>query len=78
MKADVSARQVLVSGKVNGKINALEKVEISRTGNVVGDLVSAGVSIEEGAYFKGSIEILRDGEKPSARPAAAGLGKPQA
>ncbi|MGH9405994.1 MAG: bactofilin family protein [Terriglobia bacterium] len=67
VKADITARQVAVSGKLNGKINAQEKIEIRRTGNVVGDLVSAGVAIEEGAYFKGSIEILRDEDKPAPR-----------
>ncbi|MDE3178880.1 MAG: polymer-forming cytoskeletal protein [Acidobacteriota bacterium] len=66
VKADITARQVSVSGKLNGKINAVEKISIQRTGNVVGDLTSAGVAIEEGAYFKGSIEILRDGERPAA------------
>ncbi|HEX5481245.1 MAG TPA: polymer-forming cytoskeletal protein [Terriglobia bacterium] len=73
VKADVTARQVVVSGKLDGKINAREKIEIHRTGSVVGDLVSAGVAIEEGAYFKGSIEILRDEEK-KAIPRAASSG----
>lgn len=71
VKADVTARQVVVSGKLDGKINAREKIEIHRTGSVVGDLISAGVAIEEGAYFKGSIEILRDEEKKAIPRAAA-------
>lgn len=68
VKADITARQVAISGKLNGKVNAQEKIEIRRTGNVVGDLISAGVAIEEGAYFKGSIEILRDEDKPARAP----------
>ncbi|MGH9469186.1 MAG: bactofilin family protein [Terriglobia bacterium] len=76
VKADITARQVVVSGKLNGKINAREKVEIHRTGNVTGDLVSAGVAIEEGAYFKGSIEILRDEEKVLSRVASAHASTP--
>lgn len=71
VKADITARQVVVSGKLNGKINARDKIEIRRTGSVTGDLVSAGVAIEEGAYFKGSIEILRDEDKV-APPRALG------
>ncbi len=71
VKADITARQVAVSGKLNGKINAREKIEIHRTGNVTGDLISAGVAIEEGAYFKGSIEILRDDESVLPRVVAA-------
>lgn len=70
VKADITARQVAISGKLNGKVNAQEKIEIRRTGNVVGDLISAGVAIEEGAYFKGSIEILRDEDKPARVPAS--------
>ncbi|MGH9356982.1 MAG: polymer-forming cytoskeletal protein, partial [Terriglobia bacterium] len=53
-----------------GKINARDKIEIRRTGSVTGDLVSAGVAIEEGAYFKGSIEILRDEDKVAPAPRA--------
>jgi cytoskeletal protein CcmA (bactofilin family) len=71
VKADITARQVIVSGKLSGKINARDKIEIRKTGNVVGDLVAMGVAIEEGAYFKGSIEILREEEKPSHARAAA-------
>ena len=70
VKADITARQVIVSGKLNGKINARDKIEIRRTGSVTGDLVSAGVAIEEGAYFKGSIEILRDEDKVAPPPRA--------
>ena len=59
VKAEINARQVIILGSVNGNVNAREKIEVRRTGNVVGDLTSASVSIEEGAYFKGSIDILR-------------------
>src|SRR5579862_2997718 len=63
VKAEVHARQVIVHGSVNGNVTAREKIEIRRTGHVLGDLVAAGVAIEDGAYFKGSIEILREGDK---------------
>ncbi len=66
VKADITARQVVVGGKLTGKINARDKVEIRRTGHVTGDLSSSGVAIEDGAYFKGSIEILRDEDKKTA------------
>jgi cytoskeletal protein CcmA (bactofilin family) len=71
VKADVSARQVIISGKLTGKVNARDKVEIHKTGNVVGDLVTMGVAIEEGAYFKGSIEILREEENTQAKAAVS-------
>jgi len=73
VKSEIHARQVTVHGSVNGKISARDKIEIFKTGNVVGDLITAGVVIEDGAYFKGSIEIVRDGkqEVPRARVASA-------
>jgi cytoskeletal protein CcmA (bactofilin family) len=71
VKAEVNARQVVVLGTINGNIAARDRIEIRKTGHVVGDLVSAGVAIEEGAYFKGSIDILREEAPESAavRPA---------
>jgi cytoskeletal protein CcmA (bactofilin family) len=44
---------------------------VRRTGNVTGDLTSASISIEEGAYFKGSIDILREGKTEDRSPAVA-------
>lgn len=67
VKSEVHARQVVVHGSVNGKISARDKIEIRKTGNVVGDLISAGIAIEDGAYFKGSIEILREGKQQAPR-----------
>jgi len=62
--AEIHARQVVILGSVQGNITAGEKIEIRKSGHVVGDLVSAGIAIEEGAYFKGSIDIQR-GEAPA-------------
>ena len=74
VKADIHARQVIVQGGVTGDITAAEKIEIRRTGHVVGGLVATGIAIEDGAYFKGSIEILREQDQgsreTSATPAA--------
>ena len=67
VKAEVRARQVVVLGSVTGNVAAREKIEIRRTGHVVGDLQAASVAIEEGAYFKGSIDITREGETENAR-----------
>jgi len=59
VKAETRARQVIILGSITGNVAAREKIEIRRTGHVVGDLVAATVAIEEGAYFKGSIDIAR-------------------
>jgi len=71
VKCEIHARQVVVHGTVNGRISAKDRVEIRKTGRVVGDIVSAGVAIEDGAYFKGSIEIVRDGKPEATRAASA-------
>jgi len=69
VKAEVHARQVIVLGTLTGNITASEKVEIRKTGQVVGDLVAAAVAIEDGAYFKGSIDILREQSHGAPRSA---------
>lgn len=68
VKGEVHARLVIVQGSVNGNISAREKIEIRKSGNVVGDLVAAGIAIEDGAYFKGSIDISREPAVEAAHP----------
>jgi cytoskeletal protein CcmA (bactofilin family) len=69
VKAEVHARQVVILGALTGNITASEKIEIRKTGQVVGDLVAAAVAIEDGAYFKGSIDILREQNHGAPRSA---------
>src|SRR5579863_610105 len=57
--ADVTARDVVVHGYVKGNVRANGKVEIKKDGSVVGNLTTAQIIIEDGANFKGSIEIDR-------------------
>ncbi len=71
VKSDINARQVIISGSVVGKVSAVDKIEIRKTGHVVGDLVAAGIAVEEGAYIKGSIEVVRDKGREAPRVAAA-------
>jgi cytoskeletal protein CcmA (bactofilin family) len=66
VKADVQAARVVIHGSVHGNISVRERVEIHKTGHVVGDVLAPGISIEDGAYLKGKIEIIRDGEEPEA------------
>src|SRR5713226_4108898 len=76
VNAEVSARELVVFGKVTGNINANDRVEIKKDGAVIGDIQTTRISIEDGAIFKGRIEIDRPGSKPSTvpalRPEAAG------
>lgn len=60
--ADVIAREVCVYGNVKGNLRARDRIEIKKDGSVVGDLTTARIMIEDGAYFKGSIEIDKAGD----------------
>src|SRR6266446_1765460 len=61
--ADIIAREVVVCGKVKGNVHAKGKIEIKKDGSVIGDLTTAQIIIEDGAYFKGSIETEKSTEK---------------
>lgn len=74
VNSEIHAHQVVVHGSVNGRISAQDKIEIGKTGNIVGDLVSAGIAIEDGAYVKASIEILRQGKQELPGDQATGSG----
>jgi cytoskeletal protein CcmA (bactofilin family) len=77
--ANVTAREIVVQGTLNGNVHASEKIEIRKTGSILGDLTTARIIIEDGAYFKGSIDILKPGQKPELpRLAAAAPAKPSA
>jgi len=60
--ADIIAREVIVYGNVKGNLRARDRIEIKKDGSVVGDLTTARIMIEDGAYFKGSIEIDKAGD----------------
>src|SRR5215472_4940628 len=62
LTADVIAREVVVYGNVKGNLRARDRIEIKKDGSVVGDLTTARIMIEDGAYFKGSIEIDKTGD----------------
>lgn len=68
--ADIKAREVDVLGSVRGDIQAREKITIRKDANLVGNLKSATISIEDGAFFKGSIDIVRQPAQPPVKPAA--------
>jgi cytoskeletal protein CcmA (bactofilin family) len=63
LTADVIAGEVIVYGSVKGNVRAKGKIEIKKDGSVNGDLTTAQIIIEDGAYFKGSIEIEKSAEK---------------
>ena len=59
LNSDVNAGEVIVYGKLTGNLCARDRVEIKKDGSVIGDVTTARVSIEDGADFKGRMEIDR-------------------
>lgn len=67
IKANVKARELVVSGSITGNVEAADRISIMNGASIVGDVKTAGIVIEDGAYFKGGIDILR----PEAAKAAS-------
>lgn len=68
VRANIKAREVIVYGSVQGNVTVVEKVAIRDHGSVVGDIQTAGISIDDGAYFKGSIDIVRPQPQAVTKP----------
>lgn len=68
VRANIKAREVIVYGSVRGNVDVTEKIAIRDKGSVIGDIKTAGIGIDDGAYFKGSIDIIRPEPKVSTKP----------
>jgi cytoskeletal protein CcmA (bactofilin family) len=76
--ASITAREIVVLGKVRGNLNATDRVDIRAEGALTGDVIAARISIEDGAFFKGGIELRKSDAKPAvATPAAEAPKAPQ-
>ena len=64
--ANITAREVVVLGKVRGNISASDRVDIRSEGSLTGDVAAARIAIEDGAYFKGGIDIKKPGDAPKS------------
>ena len=77
-KATITARDIVVHGRVEGNVNATERVELKTGCTLVGDVGTQRIVIEDGAFFKGSIDIQEntrtESRKPMAVAASAGAG----
>jgi cytoskeletal protein CcmA (bactofilin family) len=69
VRANIKAREVVIFGCVDGNIEASEKIAIREQGSLKGDIKTAGISIDDGAYFKGSIDIVRPDTRVNSKPA---------
>jgi cytoskeletal protein CcmA (bactofilin family) len=61
VSANINAREIVVLGKVRGNLTASDRVDIRSDGSLTGDVVAARISIEDGAFFKGGIDIRKAG-----------------
>src|SRR4051812_46117775 len=66
--ANINAREIVVLGKVRGNLTASDRVDIRSDGSLTGDVVAARISIEDGAFFKGGIDIRKAGQQPGQKP----------
>jgi cytoskeletal protein CcmA (bactofilin family) len=77
VRAGVKAREVVALGTIQGNVEAQDRIEIRKEAKLVGDIRTARIIIEDGAYFKGSIDIVKPepvktgGSKPTAAAPAA-------
>ncbi|MEK7407182.1 MAG: polymer-forming cytoskeletal protein [Acidobacteriota bacterium] len=69
LQAGIKAREVVVLGSVNGNVEVAERIDIRKEARLVGDIRTSRITIEDGAYFKGSIDIVREAAKPAPPPA---------
>jgi cytoskeletal protein CcmA (bactofilin family) len=79
--ASISAREIVVLGKVRGNITATDRVDIRAEGALTGDVAAARISIEDGAFFKGGIDIKKTEAKagasaPPVAPTPAAVAEP--
>lgn len=74
-RANLNAREVIIHGKVDGNVSGEERVELKKSAIVVGDISTQRILIEDGAFFKGSIDIQKEGssrQKSMAAGASSG------
>jgi cytoskeletal protein CcmA (bactofilin family) len=67
VQANINAKEVVIQGNVKGNVRAVDRVEVRKSGSLTGDMVAARIAIEDGAFFKGSIDIQKAGDS-HARP----------
>ena len=71
--AGLKAREIVIHGSIQGNVDATDKIDIKKEAKLVGDIKTSRIVIEDGAYFKGSIDISKAAAKSGA-PAASAAG----
>src|SRR5579875_2503636 len=72
VQAGLKAREIVIQGSIHGNVDATDKIDIKKEAKLVGDIKTSRIVIEDGAYFKGSIDISKPtAAKPAPQPAPA-------
>jgi cytoskeletal protein CcmA (bactofilin family) len=85
VQAGLKAREIIIHGSIHGNVDATDKIDIKKEAKLVGDIKTSRIVIEDGAYFKGSIDISKPnvagkpapGPIVTQTPAAAAPSTPQ-
>ena len=77
VRASVKAREVIVLGTLQGNVETGDRIDIRKEAKLVGDIKTARIMIEDGAYFKGNVDIIRAEVPKSAAAPAAAAPRPQ-
>src|ERR1700683_1293919 len=75
VNANIKAQEITIFGTIKGNVESESRVSLRTGASIVGDIKTAGIVIEDGAYFKGGIDISKGGEgnsTPKAQGASAG------
>src|SRR5207244_6021334 len=73
--ANITAREVVIMGKVQGNLQCSDRVDIRSEGSLTGDVTTQRISVEDGAVLKGGVEV-RSSEQKSKKPQSQGQVKP--
>ncbi|MBV8552947.1 MAG: polymer-forming cytoskeletal protein [Acidobacteriaceae bacterium] len=78
VQAGLKAREIIIHGSIQGNVDATDKIDLKKEAKLVGDIKTSRIVIEDGAYFKGSIDISKSSAaKPPAAPPQPVQAAPQ-
>jgi cytoskeletal protein CcmA (bactofilin family) len=78
VQAGLKAREIVIQGSIHGNVDATDKIDIKKEAKLVGDIKTSRIVIEDGAYFKGSIDISKPNAPAKPVPAPAPISQPAA
>ena len=73
VQAGLKAREIVIQGSIHGNVDATDKIDIRKEAKLVGDIKTSRIVIEDGAYFKGSIDISKPNVARGPQPVTTGL-----